>query len=131
MCSKPLLKDVRLLDIHLTNKSNQVRNRYLTKISNTCIPNSQYVLSLVAAIEYLRQQQVAHRDIKPGNIMKYITPDGLPIYKLIDLGGAKHVKDDEEFKSLIGTEGFLVCCHLLPASSRFHPNLPIKKVGEF
>ena len=59
-------------------------------------------------MEYLREQHVAHRDIKPGNIMKYITPDGLPIYKLIDLGAARHLADEEQFLSVHGTEEYLV-----------------------
>ena len=63
---------------------------------------------VVAAIEYLREQRVVHRDIKPGNAMKFVSPDGLPIFKLIDLGGAKHLGDEESFKTLVGTEGYIV-----------------------
>ncbi|GFR71207.1 serine/threonine-protein kinase TBK1, partial [Elysia marginata] len=61
-----------------------------------------------AGIQYLRQENVIHRDIKPGNIMRYVTEEGLSIYKLTDFGAARNLDDSESFESLCGTEEYLV-----------------------
>uniref|UniRef100_A0A2C9K6B5 Protein kinase domain-containing protein n=1 Tax=Biomphalaria glabrata TaxID=6526 RepID=A0A2C9K6B5_BIOGL len=58
-------------------------------------------------IQYLRQMCVIHRDIKPGNIMRYITADGQSVYKLTDFGAARNLNEDESFQSLYGTEEYL------------------------
>ncbi|GFR77891.1 inhibitor of kappab kinase epsilon, partial [Elysia marginata] len=60
-----------------------------------------------AGIQYLRQENVIHRDIKPGNIMRYVTEEGLSIYKLTDFGAARNLDDSESFESLCGTEEYL------------------------
>ncbi|RUS72915.1 hypothetical protein EGW08_019311 [Elysia chlorotica] len=60
-----------------------------------------------AGIQYLRHENVIHRDIKPGNIMRYITDEGVSIYKLTDFGAARNLDDSESFESLCGTEEYL------------------------
>lgn len=60
-----------------------------------------------AGIQYLRRENVIHRDIKPGNIMRYVTDDGQSIYKLTDFGAARNLDDSESFESLCGTEEYL------------------------
>ncbi|CAL1547530.1 unnamed protein product, partial [Lymnaea stagnalis] len=66
------------------------------------------VLSHVAkGIQYLRQINVIHRDIKPGNIMRFITHTGQSVYKLTDFGAARNLNEDESFQSLYGTEEYL------------------------
>ncbi|XP_059143396.1 serine/threonine-protein kinase TBK1-like isoform X2 [Physella acuta] len=70
----------------------------------------EYILVLkhvAEGIQYLRQENVIHRDIKPGNIMRHITTDGNSIYKLTDFGAARKLDDDESFQSLYGTEEYL------------------------
>lgn len=66
------------------------------------------VLSDVAnGMKHLRDREIVHRDIKPGNIMRYINEDGRSIYKLIDFGAARELQDEEQFQSLYGTEEYL------------------------
>ncbi|KAI0234398.1 Serine/threonine-protein kinase TBK1 [Lamellibrachia satsuma] len=58
-------------------------------------------------LKHLRHHGIVHRDIKPGNIMKYIADDGRSIYKLTDFGAARELEDEESFMSLYGTEEYL------------------------
>ncbi|KAK3595605.1 hypothetical protein CHS0354_009564 [Potamilus streckersoni] len=58
-------------------------------------------------MEYLRSLGITHRDIKPGNIMKFIDKSGRSVYKLTDFGAARELKDEEKFQSLYGTEEYL------------------------
>ncbi|XP_071040621.1 serine/threonine-protein kinase TBK1 [Parasteatoda tepidariorum] len=62
---------------------------------------------LSAGMKYLRDNNTIHRDLKPGNIMKFISVDGRSIYKLTDFGAARELDDDEQFMSLYGTEEYL------------------------
>ena len=59
-------------------------------------------------MKHLRDLNLVHRDLKPGNIMKYIDIDGSTIYKLTDFGAARELDDDQQFMSLYGTEEYLV-----------------------
>jgi len=65
------------------------------------------VCHLSAGMNHLRDNNLVHRDLKPGNIMKYIKPDGTIIYKLTDFGAARELQDDQQFVSLYGTEEYL------------------------
>ena len=66
------------------------------------------ISDVAAGMEHLREQGVIHRDIKPGNIMKYEDfEQGVYIYKLIDFGAARELDDEGEFMSLYGTEEYL------------------------
>ena len=56
---------------------------------------------------YLRDNNLVHRDLKPGNIMKFIKDDGSIVYKLTDFGAARELQDDQQFMSLYGTEEYL------------------------
>lgn len=47
------------------------------------------------------------RDLKPGNIMKYISEEGYSIFKLVDFGAARELQEDQQFMSLYGTEEYL------------------------
>ena len=61
-----------------------------------------YVTEIVLAIEYLHQQKIAYRDLKPENLL--IGADGH--IKLTDFGFAKKVDDDLTF-TLCGTPEYL------------------------
>ncbi|XP_076033468.1 I-kappaB kinase epsilon isoform X2 [Oratosquilla oratoria] len=62
---------------------------------------------LAAGMKHLRDNNLVHRDLKPGNIMKFIDVDGSTIYKLTDFGAARELQDDQQFMSLYGTEEYL------------------------
>ena len=62
---------------------------------------------LSAGMNHLRDNNLVHRDLKPGNIMKFIKDDGKIIYKLTDFGAARELQDDQQFVSLYGTEEYL------------------------
>ena len=62
---------------------------------------------LSAGMNHLRDNNLVHRDLKPGNIMKFIKDDGSVIYKLTDFGAARELQDDQQFVSLYGTEEYL------------------------
>ena len=62
---------------------------------------------LSAGMNHLRDNNLVHRDLKPGNIMKFIKDDGTVIYKLTDFGAARELQDDQQFVSLYGTEEYL------------------------
>lgn len=62
---------------------------------------------LSAGMKHLRDNNLVHRDLKPGNIMKFISDDGTTIYKLTDFGAARELEEDEQFVSLYGTEEYL------------------------
>ncbi|XP_075052257.1 inhibitor of nuclear factor kappa-B kinase subunit epsilon [Mixophyes fleayi] len=65
------------------------------------------VQCVVAGMNHLRENDIVHRDIKPGNIMRLIGEDGRSIYKLTDFGAARQLQDDEKFMSIYGTEEYL------------------------
>lgn len=62
---------------------------------------------LSAGMKHLRDNNLVHRDLKPGNIMKFISEDGRTVYKLTDFGAARELKDNQPFVSLYGTEEYL------------------------
>ena len=62
---------------------------------------------LSAGMNHLRDNNLVHRDLKPGNIMKFIKDDGGVVYKLTDFGAARELQDDQQFVSLYGTEEYL------------------------
>ncbi|CAH4028987.1 serine/threonine-protein kinase TBK1 [Pieris brassicae] len=62
---------------------------------------------LTAGMKHLRDNNLVHRDLKPGNIMKFINEDGSTTYKLTDFGAARELQEEEQFVSLYGTEEYL------------------------
>lgn len=62
---------------------------------------------LAAGMKHLRDNNLVHRDLKPGNIMKFICDDGTTVYKLTDFGAARELEEDQQFMSLYGTEEYL------------------------
>lgn len=71
----------------------------------TELTNTLYFLA--AGMKHLRDNNIMHRDLKPGNIMKFISEDGSSVYKLTDFGAARELEDDQQFVSLYGTEEYL------------------------
>lgn len=74
------------------------------------LPQVEFLLvleHLTAGMKHLRDNNLVHRDLKPGNIMKFITDEGLTIYKLTDFGAARELEENQQFMSLYGTEEYL------------------------
>lgn len=67
----------------------------------------QVVTDVVSGMKYLNDQGIIHRDIKPGNILRYIKDDRSSVYKLTDFGAARELKAEEQFMSVYGTEEYL------------------------
>nr|XP_023014530.1 serine/threonine-protein kinase TBK1-like [Leptinotarsa decemlineata] len=62
---------------------------------------------LYAGMKHLRDNNLIHRDLKPGNIMKFIREDRTTVYKLTDFGAARELQEGQYFQSLYGTEEYL------------------------
>jgi TANK-binding kinase 1 len=74
------------------------------------LPQVEFLLvleHLTAGMKHLRDNNLVHRDLKPGNIMKYISEEGLTVYKLTDFGAARELEENQQFMSLYGTEEYL------------------------
>lgn len=74
------------------------------------LPENEFRLvleHLCAGMKHLRDNNLVHRDLKPGNIMKFISEEGQTIYKLTDFGAARELEDNQPFVSLYGTEEYL------------------------
>lgn len=74
------------------------------------LPQEEFLLvveHLSAGMKHLRDNNLVHRDLKPGNIMKFISEDGKTVYKLTDFGAARELEDNQPFMSLYGTEEYL------------------------
>ncbi|CAI9715731.1 serine/threonine-protein kinase TBK1 [Octopus vulgaris] len=66
-----------------------------------------FLHDITAGMKHLREHQIVHRDIKPGNILCYKDESGRYVYKLTDFGAARALDDTQEFMSLYGTEEYL------------------------
>ncbi|KAI1285307.1 Serine/threonine-protein kinase TBK1 [Halotydeus destructor] len=90
---------------------------------------------LAAGMKHLRDKDIMHRDLKPGNIMKFISEDGSSIYKLTDFGAARELEDDQQFMSLYGTEEYLHpdmyerAVLRKPAGKTFRANFDLWSIG--
>lgn len=74
------------------------------------LPQHEFLLvleHLTAGMKHLRDNNLVHRDLKPGNIMKYLSEEGRTIYKLTDFGAARELEENQQFMSLYGTEEYL------------------------
>merc|ERR1719273_2135587 len=61
---------------------------------------------MLQAIEHCHAKNVVHRDLKPENFVFKTKAQNSEMF-LIDFGCAKIVKDDEEYKDLVGTPYYL------------------------
>ncbi|GAB0093300.1 serine/threonine-protein kinase TBK1 [Sergentomyia squamirostris] len=74
------------------------------------LPEADFLLvleHLSAGMKHLRDNNLVHRDLKPGNIMKFISEDGRTVFKLTDFGAARELQENQQFVSLYGTEEYL------------------------
>ena len=59
-----------------------------------------------AGLAAVHEQNLVHRDIKPGNIMARLKDDGSITAKIIDLGLAKAVNESGAQTAIFNTWGF-------------------------
>lgn len=84
---------------------------------------------LVAGVEHLVQNRIAHRDLKPDNVMVSKCSHGSLCYKIGDFGAARQLQRQEKYKSLWGTHEYL---HVNLYEQYYYKLLDIKpKVHEF
>ncbi|KAK6174963.1 hypothetical protein SNE40_013514 [Patella caerulea] len=62
---------------------------------------------LCSALSYMRIRNIIHRDIKPGNVLRYTPPDLSTVYILSDFGTSRNLEDEGTYYSLVGTEEYL------------------------
>lgn len=93
---------------------------------------------LVSGVKYLRSKNIAHRDIKPLNILRTIRDDGVAVHKLADFGASRILTDNERFESIVGTEEYLhpdVYSHVFNAGTMyrqkhgFKPTVDLWSIG--
>jgi serine/threonine protein kinase len=67
------------------------------------------VRKVTAAVVYMHQKNIIHRDMKPENLLlvKRPTPGAVPSVKIIDFGLSKFLHDDPSARSFLGTRGYL------------------------
>ncbi|XP_065674309.1 serine/threonine-protein kinase TBK1 isoform X2 [Hydra vulgaris] len=65
------------------------------------------IQDVCAGMEYLKNSNVVHRDVKPGNILRADKGSGGYIYKITDFGAARELGEAEQFVSVYGTEEYL------------------------
>ena len=75
--------------------------QYLANANLTIAQRTELFLVICAAVSYIHRNLVAHRDIKPGNIL--VTPEGIP--KLLDFGIAT-LLDGSGPRTLTGNAAF-------------------------
>lgn len=96
------------------------------------LPHDEYfncASQLVAGVEHLVQNRIAHRDLKPDNIMVSKCSNGSLLYKIGDFGAARQLQKREKYTSLYGTHEYL---HIHLYEQYYYKLLNIKpKVSQF
>ena len=82
---------------------------YLLKKNESFSLENMYKLmqSLINVLIYLKNIKIAHRDIKPQNVLVKIDSNNVPSFYLIDFGGSKSVDQITQNNTLVGTLHYL------------------------
>lgn len=84
---------------------------------------------LISGVDYLVHQRIAHRDLKPDNVLVTVNSLNQSVYKIGDFGAARKLKKHEKYSSLYGTYPYL---HVDLFTKYYYKWLDIKlKVKEF
>ena len=68
-----------------------------------CLPElscQRFLQQLASALQFLRQHNVSHMDLKPSNLL--IKDNNPPLLKVADFGFAKHLEENSKDRGLIG-----------------------------
>jgi len=77
-----VLSDVTQGTIYIVIRSNILQNLNFFYSCHSLSGSQNSTISLCSGVKYLRENNVVHRDLKPGNIMRCINEDGTSLYKL-------------------------------------------------
>ena len=105
-----------LMELASHDWDKEIKNRILAKNFYSENELIQILTQIVGALSFLQQNNVAHRDIKPQNVLVF--PNN--IYKVADFGEAKEVLVTKQTSTLRGTE--LYMSPLLFAALRSNKN---------
>jgi serine/threonine protein kinase len=98
------IKDVHYLAMEFVPGSMSL-SRLVDEKGPLPVPTAARLMAEVCrALEHLHQRGLIHRDVKPGNIL--VTPNGHA--KLLDLGLALRVGEEESDISVLGGQGYIV-----------------------
>ena len=89
---------------------------------------SKLVGKMLEAIKFLHERNIVHRDLKPENFV-FDTKDENANIILIDFGCAKKVKDEEEYRDLVGTVYYLAP-ELAAQSAKISRNGKVLKMAD-
>merc|ERR1719340_454749 len=71
-------------------------NKFTEKIA------AKYITTILNVVDFIHQHKIAHRDLKPNNII-FDKPGDEGILKLIDFGDAIIIDDEETNGTFVGT----------------------------
>ena len=92
-----------LMEKAISDLYKQIKNKIILKQMYTEYEIINLLSQIINALIYMKQKKIAHRDIKPQNILVF--PNN--IYKITNLGEAKQVQNINNIITLKGTELYM------------------------
>ena len=92
-----------LMEKAISDLYKQIKNKIILKQMYTEYEIINLLSQIINALIYMKQKKIAHRDIKPQNILVF--PNN--IYKITNLGEAKQIQNINNIITLKGTELYM------------------------